>query len=80
MKLRVFNGQIDIIHQEIPYIGKLVCDPNSMGCCLNGFVDNFVFGAIYILIEEYKFFCKGAEYGCSEDECFVLGESIPRDS
>ena len=68
MKLRVLEGEIYIIHQEMPYVGELVSDPDSMGCCLNGLANNFGFGAIDILIVELEFFCEGAEYGCFEDE------------
>ena len=78
--MRVLNGKIDDGHYEILYIGELVSDPDSMGCCLDGFANNFGFGHIDILIEEHEFFCEGAEYGCFEDECLVLRESVPRDS
>ena len=78
--MRVLNLQIYNLHVEILYIGELVSDPDSMGCCLNGLANNFGFGAIDILIVELEFFCEGAEYGCFEDECLVLGESVPRDS
>ena len=78
--MRVLNGKIEDGHYEILYIGELVSDPDSMGCCLNSFVNNLVLGAIYVLIEEHEFFCEGAEYGCFEDECFILRKSVPRDS
>ena len=78
--MRVLNGKIDGEYYEILYIGELVSDPDSMGCCLNGLALNVGSGAIYILIIEVEFFCEGAEYGCFEDECFILRESVPRDS
>ena len=78
--MRVLNGKIDGVHYEISYVGELVSDPDSMGCCLDGFANNFVPGAIYVLIVELEFFCKGAEDRCPENECLVLRESVPRDS
>ena len=66
-QMRVLNGKIDDGHYEILYIGELVSDPGSMGCCLDCFIHDFVLGAIDMLIEEYEFFCEGAEYGCFED-------------
>ena len=79
-QMRVLNGKIDGEHYEVLYIGELVSDPDSMGCCLNGLVNNFGFGSIDILIVELEFFCEGAENRCFEDECLVLRESVPRDS
>ena len=79
-QMRVLNGKIDDGHCEVLYIGELVSDPDSMGCCLDCFVHDFVLGAIDILIVKIEFFCEGAEYGCFEDECLVLRESGPRDS
>ena len=78
--MRVLKGEIYPIHLEIPYIGELLSDPDSMGCCLNGLALNVGFGAIDIFVEKLEFFCEGAEYGCFEDECFILRESVPRDS
>ena len=76
-QMRVLNGQIYGLHHKILHIEELVGDSNSVGCCLNSFVSSLVLGAIYILIEELEFFCPGAEYGCFEDECFILRESVP---
>ena len=78
--MRVLKGEIYLIHHEISYVGELVSDPDSMRCCLSGLASNFGFGAIDRLIVELEFFCEGAEYGCFEDECFILRESVPRDS
>ena len=71
-QMRVLNGKIDGGHYEVLYIGELVSDPDSMGCCLNGLAHNFGFVDIYISVVELEFFCEGAEYGCFEDECFIL--------
>ena len=79
-QMRVLNRQIYNLHVEILYIGELVSDPDSMGCCLNGLAHTFGFVDIYISVVEPEFFCEGAEYGCFEDECLVLRESVPRDS
>ena len=73
----MLNGQIYVVHHEILYIGELVSDPDSMGCCLDCFAQDFVLGAIDNFIVKYEFFCEGAEYGCFEDECFILRESVP---
>ena len=78
--MRVLNGKIDDGHYEILYIGELVSNPDSVGCCLDCFVYDFVLGAIDMLIVELEFFCKGAEDRCFEDESFILRESVPRDS
>ena len=79
-QMRVLNRQIYTFHVEMLHIGELVSDPDSMGCCLNGLANNFGFGAINIFVVKLEFFCEGAEYGCFEDECFILRESVPRDS
>ena len=76
-QMRMLKGEIYSLHQEILYIEELVSDPDSMGCCLNGLVNNFGFGAIDILIVKLEFFCEGAEDRCFEDECFILRESVP---
>ena len=79
-QMRMFNGQIYNLHHEVLYIEELVSDPDSMGCCLNCFAHNFGFGAIYIFVVKLEFLCEGAEYGCFEDDCFILRESVLRDS
>ena len=79
-QMRVLNGKIEGGHYEILYIGQFVRNPDSMGCCLNGLALNVGFGAIDIFVEKHEFFCEGAEYGSFEDECFILRESVPRDS
>ena len=73
----MLNGQIYVVHHEILYIGELVSDPDSMGCCLDGFAHNLVCGAIHILIIELEFSREGAKYGYLENEGFILRESIP---
>ena len=79
-QMRVLNGKIDGGHYEELYIEKLVNDPDSMRRCLDCFVHDFVLGTIDNVIVKYEFFCEGAEYGCFEDECFILRDSGPRDS
>ena len=60
-QMGVLDGQIYARRYKVLHIEKLVNDPDSMGCCLNGFVNNLVCGGIYILIVEREFSCEGAE-------------------